>query len=306
MYIVKSGDSLAKIAKQHNVRVEAILRSNPRITNPERLNVGQQITIPAANGSRPVGKGSVGDGVLEILRQGSAMFTTSFYPSYQRALGYACAIFACRSFDRKRFFDAYKHEFKNVRLKQSHVDGLNQLLGFIEQDRDITNLKVMAYMLATIHHETYWPQTDERYAPIAERGDKEYFNRYDPVLASSPQQQQNAKLNGNTAEGDGYKYRGRGYVQITWKVNYKKCGDQFGRDLVKDPDLALEPQLSYNIASFGMRTGLFTGKKIGDYINGSVADYVNARRVINKLDKAKDIADYAQKFERVLAQSIEG
>jgi putative chitinase len=41
---------------------------------------------------------------------------------------------------------------------------------------------------------------------------------------------------GNTADGDGFKYRGRGFLQITGKDAYKSLGDYIGVDLVGDPD----------------------------------------------------------------------
>ena len=310
MYTVQAGDTLPKIAQQHNVRVEAILRWNSGIRNPDKLSVGQRLMIPPATldfRALSNGKGH-NRHILDALRQGGVMFSTSFYPAYAQAMAYACTMFSCRSFDRERFHDAYKEEFKGDVIKQEHIDGLNKLLGFIEHDPDMTNLKVAAYLLATIHHETSWPKTNERYAPITERGNggKEYFNKYDPELAETQDLRDVAKANGNTVKGDGYKYRGRGYIQLTWKDNYQRCARKFGRDLVNNPDLALEPQLSYSIASFGMRTGLFTGKKIESYIYGSIADYVNARRVINKLDKAEEIAAFANKFECILARSIEG
>jgi hypothetical protein len=307
MYTVQPGDTLTKIAKKHNTRVEEILRANTSIVKPDKLKVGQRLVIPSSvRGFRPLSNGgSANGGVLEALRQGSAMFSTSFYSAYAQAMAYACTIFRCRSFDRERFYDAYKEQFKDIVLKNEHVAGLNKLLGFIERDPEMTNLKVAAYLLATVHHETGWPP-EKRYSPTTEHGDKAYFNQYDPVLGGTSRSKNKAKELGNTAEGDGYKYRGRGYVQLTGKGLYKKCGDKFARDLVNNPDLAMEPKLSYNIVSSGMRTGLFTGSKIGEFIVGSVADYVNARQVINGLDKANDIAGYAYKFERIFAHSIEG
>ena len=53
-----------------------------------------------------------------------------------------------------------------------------------------------------------------------------------------------------------------------------------------------------------MRTGSFTGKKLADYINSTTGDYVNARRIINRLDQAAKIKGFAQTFESVLNQSL--
>ena len=56
--------------------------------------------------------------------------------------------------------------------------------------------------------------------------------------------------NGNDQPGDGYTYRGRGYMQLTGKANYKDAGDALGVDLVKHPELAAEPQNASKIATW--------------------------------------------------------
>ena len=101
---------------------------------------------------------------------------------------------------------------------------------------------------------------------------------------------------GNTDPDDGWRYRGRGLVQITGRDNYARAGRQLGVDLASDPDLALRPDLAAGILFAGMAQGWFTGRKLADYFNDAVNDPVDARRIVNALDRAADIAGYHRAF----------
>ena len=152
-------------------------------------------------------------------------------------------------------------------------------------------------MLATVKHEC-----GDTWQPIIERGPRSYFDQYETGTAKG------ARL-GNTHAGDGYRYRGRGYVQITGRGNYVRLTSALalGADanLEHDPDHTLRPAIAYGIMSVGMRKGLFTGKKLSDYISrSSGCDYKQARRIINGQDRAALIADYAATLEDILRASI--
>lgn len=54
--------------------------------------------------------------------------------------------------------------------------------------------------------------------------------------------------NGDVASGDGWRYRGRGMIQLTGKDNYRKYGEMIGYDLIKNPDLANQYGISALVA----------------------------------------------------------
>ncbi|VEB98105.1 Predicted chitinase [Cedecea lapagei] len=165
------------------------------------------------------------------------------------------------------------------------------------------NLYKLAYMLATIRHETYHYTTAEFFSEKPEIGGVSYFNKYDPVLADTPKRRERAIKNGNTAQGDGFKYRGRGCVHLTWKNNYKKAQDKFGVNFVDTPDLAGDFKYAVPIMVWGMEEGMFSGKKLNSYINAGEINYVGARYIINGQDQAPLIASYAKRFEVILEQT---
>lgn len=187
--------------------------------------------------------------------------------------------------------------------KENLKELLKNINKYYSEHSEKPNRYELAYMLATARHEMYHFPTGEYFSKKPEVGEYHYFDKYDPVLASTPQKRQNAIDHENTVEGDGFKYRGRGPVHLTWKVNYRKAMEKFGPDFVNNPDLAADFENSVPIMIWGMKTGMFTGKSIGDYINSTTVDYEGARRVINGVDQKVRIASYAKKFENILEES---
>jgi predicted chitinase len=68
---------------------------------------------------------------------------------------------------------------------------------------------------------------------IEDKANRKPFDKYDG----------RASL-GNTEDGDGALYKGRGFVQLTGRSNYKLIGGQIGTDLETNPDLANDPQIA--------------------------------------------------------------
>jgi predicted chitinase len=74
---------------------------------------------------------------------------------------------------------------------------------------------------------------------------------------------------GNTEPGDGWKYRGRGYIQITGRANYERYGKMLNIDLVNNPDLALKPDIAKAIAVAYWK----------DKVQGKVTDFSDTKAI---------------------------
>lgn len=162
------------------------------------------------------------------------------------------------------------------------------IAGFLQMDADgklkgttKTKLNQLAYILATARHET-----GSRFEPIKE------------IRASRSQTRIRALQDRYWPSG----YYGRGFVQITWKRNYEAFSKILGIDLVKNPELALHIDIATEILIIGMVDGVFTGHKLWKYINDDSRDFVGARRIVNGIDKAKEIAYMAVKFANALRE----
>lgn len=133
----------------------------------------------------------------------------------------------------------------------------------------------IAYILASAEHESDSFNTLEEYSA----GDQ-YEGRNDL---------------GNTQSGDGRRFKGRGYVQLTGRRNYTKYTEITGIALANLPIILMNwPALSVFVIVDGMTRGIYTGRRLEEFVNSSKEDFYNARQVVNGHDRAEKIADQAK------------
>ena len=166
--------------------------------------------------------------------------------------------------DRKRFFDTVRVDLFDGFLKTPQVDGMGRILDEWER-RKLTDVRWLAYMLATTFHET-----GEAMVPVRESGSASYLRgkKYWPWV-------------------------GEGLVQVTWEANARKFGATKPGDCMSWP-VALRALFD------GMIAGMFTGVGLSLYFCAVVDDPLNARRIINGLDCAQKIAGYHHLFLHAL------
>lgn len=144
------------------------------------------------------------------------------------------------------------------------------------QRQGVTSRPQLAYMLATANHES---GSGLRMEEIA--SGRAYEGR---------------RGLGNTQPGDGMRFKGRGYVQITGRRNYTDWSRRLGVDLVNNPELAEQPDLAAQILVGGMRQGTFTGRRLDRYISGNRMDFDGARRTIGGGRGAERVSEVARRL----------
>jgi hypothetical protein len=181
---------------------------------------------------------------------------------------------------RPYFYETIRAALFGPKLTSGQTDGYERLLNQAELlglgDREL------AYILATAFHET--AQTMQ---PIEEYGKGK------------------GKPYGKPAGVYNKIYYGRGYVQLTWLQNYETMDAklQMRGELVQQPELACDPDIAAQIIMVGMRDGCFTGVGLHQFIDDRRTDFYNARKIVNALDRAADIQEYAVKHANAIVHS---
>jgi putative chitinase len=199
----------------------------------------------------------------------------------------------------KRLFEELRKGILGPTLDSGEVGGTETIVNSCKSTG--WPISWAAYALATAYHETAHTML-----PIKEFGGYNYFMRMYDVTGNRPKM---AAQYGNTSPGDGAKYYGRGYVQLTWKINYEKAEKICGIiGLAKNPDLALVKENAAKIMISGMETGWFSpGNSCKKHLPAaglaSLGQFTSARKIINGTDKNTLIATYAMRFQDALLKS---
>jgi putative chitinase len=166
-----------------------------------------------------------------------------------------------------------------------------------------TPLRV-AHFLAQCGHESGGFRVTQENLNYSAKGLNGIFKKYFPTEASAvPYARQPQKIankvyanrmaNGSEASGDGFKFRGRGYIQLTGRDNYTQFGKAIGVDIPSNPDLVASTYALASAAWFWSKNGL---NKLADAGAGDTAVTSITKRVnggtIGLADRIKHFKEY--------------
>jgi len=157
------------------------------------------------------------------------------------------------------FMILLKEQVVQILPKNKDIDVYVEVINKYAAEYGVNTLPRMQQFLAQVLHESGGLTRFEENLNYSANGLKTTFgNRYFTdqeciIYARQPKMIGNKVYanrygNGNEASGDGWKYRGRGAIQLTFKDNYKKYGEILGIDLVETPDLLLQPEYAIKSA----------------------------------------------------------
>lgn len=149
----------------------------------------------------------------------------------------------------------------------------------ILEEGGINTPKRLANFLAQVGHESGGFKYNK------ELGGAAYFQKYE-----------GRKNLGNIYPGDGYKYRGRGLIQLTGRYNYTKYSKILGLNLVDEPEIVINPEVSLRIAvaywelnNLNELADVGNVKAITRRINGGLNGYQDRLDKLGKLYKVMGV-----------------
>jgi putative chitinase len=168
---------------------------------------------------------------------------------------------------------------------------------------NITNTLRLAHFLAQCGHESGGFKAVSENLNYGAAGLQSIFKKYFTAQTAAEYQRKPEKIanivyanrmgNGNQASGDGYKFRGRGYIQLTGKDNYTSFDKTVEDDILANPDLVATKYPLSSAAFFFNKNGLWTicDKGADDATVTAVTKRVNGG-TIGLADRIKHFKEY--------------
>jgi putative chitinase len=162
----------------------------------------------------------------------------------------------------------------------------------------------LAHFLAQCGHESGGFRATQENLNYSAKGLNGIFRKYFPTEAAAAAYARNPQKiankvygnrmgNGNEASGEGYKFRGRGYIQLTGKENYTAFGKAIGEDIPSNPDVVASKYALLSAAWFFSKNGLHKMADGGatDAVVTSITKRVNGG-TIGLADRIKHFKEY--------------
>ena len=162
----------------------------------------------------------------------------------------------------------------------------------------------LAHFLAQCGHESGGFRATQENLNYSAKGLNGIFKKYFPTEASAAAYARNPQKiankvyggrmgNGLEASGDGYKFRGRGYIQLTGKENYTAFGKSIGEDMTANPDVVASKYALLSAAWFFSKNGLhkMADEGASDLVVTKITKRVNGG-TIGLPDRIKHFKEY--------------
>lgn len=176
-------------------------------------------------------------------------------------------LFTIQAKEAKMIKESFRLKASKVFTERESRKNLEKWFDVVYDELDkalLGNDKLIAFAFATIRVET------AQFKPISE-----YISKYNTVKEPFDKYEFRKNL-GNTEIGDGAKFKGRGFIQLTGRYNYEKYGHIIGADIITNPERANDPDLASQIlARFIIEN---KAKILGSLLKN---DFYTARKAVN-------------------------
>ena len=193
--------------------------------------------------------------------------------------------------------------FKLDKLKGHIPDAVIAQIPDTAKKFNITNTLRLSHFLAQCGHESGGFKAISENLNYSSDGLKKIFPKYFPGNLNESYARQPEKIanrvyssrmgNGDEASGEGYKFRGRGYIQLTGKSNYSAFDKMVDEDILANPDLVATKYPLMSAAFFFNNNGLWSicDKGADDATVTAVTKRVNGG-TIGLPDRIKHFKEY--------------